>query len=103
MAARLPAGLKNDWKRGEVAYFEYHCDKSPSSQDYPAYQHSHQAVKVLKIAERGEGRTLMERGKNSMIRVYTVRFADGLEWDAFEDELLTSPKYFDKEWDPPIP
>jgi len=45
----------------------------------------------------------MERGENSMIRVYTIRFPDGLEWDAFEDELLISPKYYDKEWDPPIP
>jgi len=99
---RLPKGLKNSWRRGETAYFEYHCDKSKSSQDYPAFQHSHQTAKVLRISEPGVGRTLMERGKNSLIRTYVIRFADGLEWDAFEDELLTSPKYYDPEWDPPV-
>ena len=101
MAERLPKILKNYWRKGELAYFEYHCDQSESSCDYPLYQHSHQIVKVLKISEMGYGRTLMERGENCMARVYRIRFSDGLEWDAFEDELLTSPRYYQKRFAPP--
>ena len=98
---KAPAGMKDSWRRGENAYFEYHCDQSKSSCDYPAYQHSHQIVKVLKVAARGFGNTIHERVKSGEILVYRVRFSDGLEWDVFEDELLTSPRYYSKQFDPP--
>ena len=46
--------------------------------------------------------TFEERVNEGMVLVYRVRFDDGLEWDVFEDELLTDPGHFDRP-DPPKP
>ena len=99
---KLPDGYKNNWRVGEKAYFEYHCNMSKQSQDYPAWQHSHQTCKVLGVSATGYGRTFMERGHNGEPRVYRVKFADGLKWDVFEDELMTSPRHYSRRFDPPI-
>ena len=44
--------------------------------------------------------TFGERMDEGMVLVYRVRFDDGLEWDVFEDELLTDPSQFERD-DPP--
>lgn len=93
--------VRNTWRPGQTAYFEYHCLKSVDSKDFPAWQHSHQPAVVIGIEEPGIGRTYLEREESSALRVYRVQFSDGLQWAAFEDELFISPRYFDKKFDPP--
>ena len=44
--------------------------------------------------------TLAERCEAAEVFCYTVRFADGVEWMVFEDELCVSPKDFCRP-DPP--
>lgn len=98
----LPKGLKNLWRPGESAQFEYHCWQSKDSQDYEAWKHSQQPVVVQKMIERGFGRSLMERAQNGQPRAYQVRFKDGLKYDVFEDELWTDSKYFIKQFTSPV-
>lgn len=87
----ISESTKNSWKPGETAYFEYHCNRSHDSEDAPAWYRSHQTVTVLGIDYAGNGRTLDQRLDRGEPRSYRVRFPDGLEWAAFEDELFTSP------------
>lgn len=89
-----------DPKVGKELWFEYHCDESPSSADYQMYLHSHQKCKVIEIVELGGGDTSLERGDNGEPRVYKVKFEDGYEWVAFEDEIMDSPDEFERP-DPP--
>ena len=96
-------GHKETWVEGESAHFEYHCYESPESADAPAWYRSHQLVTVLR---RGDDENypapFIERMQDGCPNIYRVRFADGLEWDVFEDELLTSPEFFTRP-DPPKP
>lgn len=88
-------GRKQDWLPGEVAWFEYHCYEGHDSADAQAWYRSHQQVTVLRVSEPGpEGTTAEERDEAGWSRCYRVRFADGLEWDVFEDELLTGSEHF---------
>ncbi len=65
----------------ERRYFEYHCYEGEDSSDAEAWHHTHQQVEVLhKLKDNDPELTL-----------YRVRFADGLEYDAFDDELVKSP------------
>lgn len=84
---------KERWEPGERAWFEYHCLESPESSDAEAWYRSHQEVEVLSgpggELEASEGMTFEERGQEGVPHVYRVRFPDGLEWDAWEDELHT--------------
>jgi hypothetical protein len=101
-AASLPPGVREQWREGERAYFEYHCLESDESGDAPAWYHSHQQVTVLGEApsDAWEGSTYQERNEEGLSRMYRVRFDDGLEWDVFEDELLTGPQFYERP-DPP--
>lgn len=90
-----------DPKVGKEFWFEYHCNEGEDSPDYPMYLHSHQKCTILSIAEEGIGETEMERLENTAQRLYHVRFADGFEWDAFEDEILDSPDEYQRP-DPPV-
>lgn len=94
---------REHWDNGERAYFEYHCYESPQSGDAEAWYHSHQEVTVLREAEHDgwAGSTMLERGAAGQPKVYKVRFADGLEWDAFEDELFTDTGGYFRP-DPPL-
>ena len=74
--------------------FEYHCLESPKSADAQLWYRSHQQVRVLGISERGVGLTFTERCENACPRMYRIRFADGFERDAFEDELVRDAKHF---------
>jgi hypothetical protein len=89
------------WPDGERAHFEYHCWENPASSDAEAWYRSHQIVTVLGEARSdASGDTLLERAENGQPKAYRVRFDDGLEWTAFEDELLTDPSGFERP-DPP--
>jgi hypothetical protein len=90
------------WEPGSSAWFEYHCNESDESPDAPAWHRSHQQVTVLAEGEHDgwPGSTYDERVDAGQPKVYSVRFPDGLEWTAFEDELLTDPADFDRP-DPP--
>lgn len=90
-------GNKEKWLPGEVASFEYHCLESDDSSDAAMWHHSHQNCTVLSLTSaEGDwpGSTFNERGEEGMPHVYRVRFADGFEYDAFEDELMTGPAFF---------
>lgn len=98
---KTPKEVKDSWKRGETAYFEYHCLQSCESGDYPVWLRSQQAVQVVGVVEPGNGKSFMDRAETGQPRVYSVLFSDGLEWDVFEDELLTSPRYYQEMYGPP--
>ena len=93
-------GMREQWRPGDMAWFEYHCNESDDSPDAPAWRHSHQRVRVLwesKDTDAPEGSTFRERAEAGRPKVYRVKFADGLAWDAFEDELLLDPKWFERD------
>lgn len=101
----IPWYHKEEWLAGEVAWFEYHCWENADSADAEAWYRSHQKVEVLgrgdDEAELMEGTTFRERTEElGVLKVYRVRFADGLEWDVFEDELSTSTEAW---WRPDPP
>ncbi len=88
---------KGTWKKGERAWFEYHCYEGEDSADAPAWHHTHQRVTIIsegEADETAEGLTFRQRAAQGVPKTYRVRFDDGLEWDAFEDELTTTPKDF---------
>lgn len=72
-------------------WFEYHCHEGHDSSDREAWYHSHQQVEVVRPLTDDEADMPMFR----------VRFADGLEWDVFGDELCDSPADFYRP-DPPV-
>ncbi|MCW2317095.1 hypothetical protein M2322_002649 [Rhodoblastus acidophilus] len=94
-------GTKNSWRVGETAAFEYHCYMGHDSADAELWYRSHQPVTVLALVEKGNGKTLMARRNNGEPRVYNVRFGDGFEYDACEDELLADSSFFSHECSPP--
>ncbi len=97
---KAPRGWKDYWRPGEMAYFEYHCEESDESCDAEIWYRSRQPVIVLRIVEPGGYRTFRDRAYWGMPRLYRVRFLDGLEWDVFEDELVTSERYYDPAFEP---
>lgn len=99
-----PDGRRESWRPGDHAWFEYHCFESDASLDAVVWHHSQQVVTVLREAEHDGGwGSLDERAEAGTPKVYRVRFADGLEYDAFEDELLTDSRYFSRPAPPPTP
>lgn len=97
---KAPRGWKDYWRPGELAYFEYHCYEGHDSCDAEIWYRSRQPVRVLRIVEPGGFRTFRERADAGMSRLYKVRFLDGLEYDVFEDELVTSERYYLPEYHP---
>lgn len=92
-------GMREQWYPGDMTWFEYHCNESDDSPDAPAWHHSHQRARVLwesKNTDAWPGSIFRERAEAGQPKVYHVRFADGLTWDAFEDELLLDPKWFER-------
>lgn len=83
------------------AAFEYHCQQSHDSADAELWYRSHQRVTVLGLEEEGYGGTLEERGANGQPRAYLIRFADGHEATAFEDELLVDERGYTPDMGPP--
>ena len=94
---------REHWSPGETAWFEYHCYEGHDSGDAKAWYHSHQRVTVIKEGDHdGHWGTFKERMDAGTPKCYRVRFADGLEWDVFEDELVTSVADFSRP-NPPSP
>lgn len=91
---------------GTRLWFEYHCWESEQSQDAHLWARSHQQVVVLEhdAADHdclmGETENMVERGEAGQPCVYTVRFDDGLEATATEDELMAEQASFERP-DPP--
>jgi hypothetical protein len=95
------------YEPGDTPLFEYHCNESHDSPDAPVWYRSHQRVTVLKLNSDddtpnllAEFPTLRERGEAGAVLTYRVRFADGLEWDVFEDELTETTDHYSRP-DPP--
>lgn len=120
-AAAVDCSGDRDWLRkhyqlrrvGDVVWFEYHCHESHQSADAAAWYRSHQRVVVLEEAS-WDGQpwyefswqdcpTRSQRGHDACLMLYRVRFADGLEWSVFEDELLDSPAEFCRPDPPQVP
>lgn len=79
-------------------WFEYHCWESPKSQDAELWYRSHQKIEVLGLSPNHEKcgleMTRNERMEEGVPLTYEIRFADGFEGTAFEDEILESPEEF---------
>lgn len=89
------------WRPGERAWFQ-------TSEGEPFWDRSQSPVTITGIQVVGEGQTFAERQERALhhensISVYHVLFDDGLEGAVFEDELLTSPRFFDERWAPSHP
>lgn len=69
--------------KGEIWFFEYHCDESPESSDYKLFQHTLQKCEIVRELEDKKEVDVAEVG-----RMFEVVFDDGLKWSVFEDELL---------------
>ncbi len=65
-------------------FFEYHCYEGEDSADAELWHHTHQLIMILNKLTQGVEEK--EVGK-----MYRVRFKDGFEYDACNDELLKSP------------
>ena len=89
-------------KKGSKLWFEYHCLESEDSADAKLWKLSHQQVEVISFSKCDPlfYTSLIERSENACQLVYVVRFADGSEFDVFEDELLNSIDEFERP-DPP--
>ncbi len=96
-------GMRDDWPAGSRAHFEYHCNRAHDSADAQLWYRSHSPVEVLGIDEPGLGDTIDQRLEDGDVRTYSVRFEDGHEGGAFEDELLEDPRYFQPDMGPPTP
>lgn len=97
-------GTKDNWAPGELAYFEYHCWRDHKSSDAEAWYRDHQQVAIIGLDgddDCPDLATVAQRGAAGAAWVYRVRFPDGLEWSAVEDELLISWRFFDPALGPP--
>jgi hypothetical protein len=90
--------IEDVWGIGSKAWFEYHCWESPQSSDAEIWYRSHQQVVIIGVANCDPiaFTTFEERADSGCQLLYRVRFNDGLEWDIFEDELLTNPSQFER-------
>lgn len=89
---------------GTVLWFEYHCNESHKSADAQLWYRSQQQVTVLSCTNDDMHGDLsqLERFETGHQLVYRIRFADGFEGAAFEDELLASSAGFQRPA-PPLP
>lgn len=102
--AYIAEHCREHWEPGSTAWFEYHCTEAHDSADAELWYRSHQQVTVLHEGDHDgwPGSTFIERGEAGQPKVYRIRFADGYEHAAIEDELLTSTAGFDRPA-PPAP
>jgi len=64
---------------GDIMFFIYRYFESDKISDTDLWDHTNQSVVILKDK--------VEVNENNVERTYHVRFADGFEYDVFEDEL----------------
>lgn len=94
--------VENACRVGQRLWFEYHCWESHQSADAELWYHSHQECTVLGMVEC-DGADIFkqsDRYESGCIIVYRVRFDDGQEFDACEDELFENRDNFCRP-DPP--
>lgn len=89
----LNENQKYDDKVGKEFWFEYHCYEGHDSCDAEIWYRSHQKVKVIGVSEWSHD-DLQDRIEDATPRVYKIRFEDGFEYDAWEDEIVDSPDEF---------
>ena len=94
--------MDNVIQPNEERFFEYHYWESPESSDAELWYRSHQKVTVLNCENLDEygDMTLEERYEGGTPLAYRVRFADGFEGTAMEDELMNDKSDFCRP-DPP--
>jgi hypothetical protein len=85
---------------GKTYWFEYHCFESPSSSDWDLWLHSHQQCTVTKVNHEEPDMTEEERYEAGMLNHYAIKFKDGFEHEAGEDELYKDKSEFERP-DPP--
>ncbi len=102
--AQYPQELTEAWtnnklprlyKPGDRALFEYHCFQSEESCDAELWHHTQQPCTIIGYGDDDEA-SAIDRGGAS----YVVRFKDGFEGPAMQDELVTR---YDREnfgWQP---
>lgn len=91
----LPDPRDGNWEPGESAVFTYSLYNDPTSEiARELFPRSGSAVTVLRRGEDDapddddpEYATLAQRADAGALRLYVVRFSDGHEDEAFEDEL----------------
>lgn len=86
------ATTREQWKPGDTARFDYSLAFDPKSEVCAALHHrSGQTVTIVAENDsddvRSELATLAERAESGELITYEIRFPDGFEHDAFEDEL----------------
>lgn len=93
MLIHMPGDIREQWQPGDTAVFHYSLDPNDAASDI-AQRLGHrtgQAVTVLteqdEDGNRAEFPTFDERADAGALVTYRVRFPDGHEDDAFEDEL----------------
>ena len=77
-------------KKGDVVWFEYHCNESHDSADAELWYHSHQKCTILGIAAN-DGMAIPsrdERFEAGCLIAYKIQFVDGFTSSAGEDELM---------------
>lgn len=93
-------GMKDRWEPGEPAQFQYSMGGSHDSGFAELWYRSQQPVTVLRMVKDCDGYglrnlTMAHRSDACMPLGYIVRFADGYEGHATEDELLVSTAHFE--------
>lgn len=101
----LEGGVREQWHPGDRAHYEYHCYEGEDSADADLWHHSHNPVTVVRQHQQGETDYLepgdfIERAEAGMPKTYHIRFDNGHEGTAWEDELLTHPRHYIRP-DPP--
>lgn len=84
-------------------WFEYHCNESHDSADAELWYRSHQKCVIVGVVpcDGYDIHSADERYESGCLIVYRIRFDDGQEFDACEDELMQNRKDFCRP-DPPI-
>jgi hypothetical protein len=102
-AKEHPLTIEGLLEIGSVWWFEYHCWEDEKSTDAELWHHSHQKATVIGIAPNDgmEIPTHKARWECGQPLSFKVRFADGFESVACEDELMSSKQMFCRPDPPP--
>lgn len=91
------------WNPGDKALFEYHCYEGHDSSDAELWYRSHSSVTVCGLdpqADNEPGDGYAWRMEQGLPLVYLIRFEDGEQFSAWEDELLTDARGYERQAPP---
>lgn len=77
------------FQKGDRPWFEYHCYEGEDSSDAEAWHRTHQRVTVLRQLPLSQA----DPAGDGSIRMYQVRFDDGLEYSVYDDELMRTRRF----------